>query len=148
MNLCEGNINFSEELMKQLCNDEKEDEKVCLITGEKLCNNFITLECGHTFNYNSIMSELINQRKKNRLEIQKCGTNQIKCPYCRSIHKGILPYIDGYDKLTTINWSKQNVKMFRTCKGILSSGKRKGEVCGCRAKFGDYCGRHKHLETN
>ena len=80
MNLCEGNINFSEELMKQLCNDEKEDEKVCLITGEKLCNNFITLDCGHTFNYNSIMSELINQRKKKQIRNSEVWNKPNKMP--------------------------------------------------------------------
>lgn len=141
---CEGNINFTEELMKQLCNDEKEsEEKVCLITGEKLFENFVTLDCGHVFNYDSIMCELINQRKKSRYETQKLNTTQIKCPYCRSIHKGILPYIDGYEKLTTINWSNQNVKIYKTCEAILRSGKRKGQKCGCRARYGDFCGRHK-----
>ena len=145
----EGNINFTDELMKLVCEDAKineEDNNLCLITGERLIDNFIELNCSHKFNYNSMMDELKNQRKKNHLEVQKILVNQIKCPYCRSLHKGILPYYEGYEKIKNINWSSKNEKIFKKCIGIIKSGKRKGEACGCIAKYGDYCGRHKNKD--
>ena len=33
-------------------------------------------------------------------------------------------------------------KSSNTCIAILKSGKRSGKQCGCKAKFGLYCGRH------
>jgi len=140
--ILEGNINFSEELMKLLCEDESNEGKKCLISGEKLEENHIKLDCNHCFNYEYIFNEVRNQRKKNRLETQNIGTNQIKCPYCRSVSKGILPWYDGYQKIKWVNW-KCDVK--NMCEAILKSGKRKGEKCGCNVKQGKYCGRHKSL---
>ena len=146
--ILEGNINFSNELMKLICEDAKEqedDNNCCLITGEILNENFVRLSCGHKFNYDSIFNELKNQRKKNNLEVQYVKKNEIKCPYCRSVHNGILPYYEGKEKVVNVNWSNKNKKIYKTCTAVIKSGKRKGEVCGCRAKFGDYCGRHKKL---
>jgi len=142
----EGNIDFTDELMKLVCEDAKQNEdenNLCLITGERLVENFIELNCGHKFNYTSLIDEVKNQRIKNNLETQKVNVGQIKCPYCRTLHKGILPYFDGYEKLKNINWSTTNKKIFKKCIGIIKNGKRKGQLCGCNAKFGDYCGRHK-----
>tara|TARA_Y100001970_G_C14248171_1_gene869788 strand:+ start:2964 stop:3443 length:480 start_codon:yes stop_codon:yes gene_type:complete len=139
----EGNINFSEQLMKMLTEEQHDDDDVCLISGDKLVDNFVKLDCGHTFNYSCLLNELINQRKKNALETHKTGKNQIKCPYCRNIHKGILPWYDGYKKLLNVNWNENIAKKQNTCIAILKSGKRKGEQCGCYAKYGNYCGKHK-----
>ena len=147
--IIEGNINFSEELMKLLTdvnNDVNNDinEKLCLISGDKLVDNYVTLGCGHTFNYDCLFNELINQRKVNRLETQKVAKNQIKCPYCRTVHKGILPWYNNYKKIKNVNWIETNNKILvGGCKAILKSGKRKGQECGCSAKYGDYCGKHK-----
>jgi hypothetical protein len=144
----EGQINFTNELMKLICEDAKEESETqdyCLISGEILSKNFVVLKCGHKFNYDSILNETKNQRKINNLEVQRVGKTQIKCPYCRTIHDGILPWYDGYDKIKNVNWSKGNKKIYKSCIAILNSGKRKGEACGCKAKLGDYCGRHKKL---
>ena len=146
----EGNINFTNELMKLICEDAKEETETqdyCLITGETLSENFVKLTCGHKFNYNSILNETINQRKVNNLEVQRVKKTQIKCPYCRTLNNGILPWYDGFDKIKNVNWSKENKKIYKSCIAILNSGKRKGEMCGCRAKFGEYCGRHKKLNS-
>lgn len=158
--ILEGNINFNEELLKLLCNDEKEEEKICLISGEELRENYITLQCGHSFNYDSIFNELKNQRKKNRLESHKISKNEIKCPYCRRIHKGILNHIEGYNKVLNVNCKViNNVKIDKNinlCSAIIKSGKRKGQKCGCKIKqryvnkngvnvlvLPIFCGRHK-----
>lgn len=143
-NIFEGNINFSEELLKLICdNNEKDEENQCLISGENLTDTSVELRCGHKFNYNCLLNELKNQRKKNNLEIQKTSLNQIKCPYCRKINNGILPWYEGYEKIKYINWSKTNTKIVKRCISILKSGKRKGKKCNCKVKEGDYCGRHK-----
>ena len=99
------------------------------------------------FNYDCLFNELKNQRKGNRLETQKTANTQIKCPYCRHNHKGILPLYNGYKKLKYVNWSSSNVKILVKCKAILKSGKRKGKKCGCIVKNGNYCGRHKNIMT-
>ena len=138
--ILEGNLNFTEEINKLICKDNN-NTITCLISGEELEDNHIKLDCKHCFNYEYILYELKNQRKKNRLETQKLSKNQIKCPYCRNIHRGILPYYEGYEKVKNVN-----VKHFtKTCIAKLKSGKRKGEGCGCKVKKGEYCGRHKQL---
>ena len=143
--IIEGNINFSEQLMKMLTEEIEEDneEGVCLISGDKLVDNYVKLDCGHTFNYDCLLNELIIQRKKNRLETQKTTKCQIKCPYCRNNHKGIMPWYDGYNKILDVNWKQPVVKKGNTCIAILKSGKRKGEQCGCKVKYDNYCGKHK-----
>ena len=124
----EGNFNFNEELMKLLCENTKCEEKKCLISGDKLGENIVKLECGHTFNYNSIFNEVVNQRKINTLEVQKISNRQIKCPYCRTIHNGILPYIDGYKKILHVN-VENYIETLNICEAVLKSGKRKGQKC-------------------
>ena len=143
--ILEDGINFSEELLKMLTieNEEEKEDQQCLISGEKLTQNYVKLDCGHCFNYDCLFNELKNQRKGNRLETQKTANTQIKCPYCRHNHKGILPWYNGYKKLKYVNWSSSNVKILVKCKAILKSGKRKGKKCECIVKNGNYCGRHK-----
>ena len=142
--ILEGDINFSDALLNMLTNeDNNKEEDICLISGENLEDKSIKLDCGHSFNYDCLFNELVSQRKINRLETQKVGHRQIKCPYCRHIHKGILPWYNGYKKMKNVNWSETNVKILVKCKAILKSGKRKGEICGCNAKYGNYCGKHK-----
>ena len=58
-------ISFNEELMKMLNdNDNKNEdfENKCLISGEELEDNFITLECNHKFNYKHIYNEVHKQK--------------------------------------------------------------------------------------
>ena len=46
--IIENNIDFFSEINNLNNNDKNED--TCLITGEKLSENFITLNCKHKFN--------------------------------------------------------------------------------------------------
>lgn len=146
--IIEGDINFSEQLFKMLSeenneeNNEEENNR-CLISGDVLMDNYVKLDCGHCFNYDCLFNEVINQRKTNTLETQKTTKLQIKCPYCRNNHKGILPWYNGYKKILNVNYKKTNTKIGTFCVAILKSGKRKGEACGCAAKYGNYCGKHK-----
>lgn len=141
----EGNINFSDELLNLVCEENKKidnDDNVCLISRTQLNEDCVKLSCGHKFNYGDLLNEIINQKKKNHYEVQKLGNKQIKCPYCRNVQNTLLPYNEKYKKVKNVNWSgiKED---YKSCVAIIKSGKRKGEACGCNAKFGDFCGRHK-----
>ena len=125
----EGGIQFYEELYKSLDDvninsDEKEDhsnsgEKVvdkdtceneceyCLISGMPLIEHSLTLGCKHSFNYVPLFKYMKNYREKfSQLESKKINTDEIKCPYCRTIQKGILPYYAdiGVEKFHGVNW--------------------------------------------
>ena len=48
-------------------NDDLDDNK-CLIDGLTLKKNFITLDCGHKFNYISLYNEIVYQKTKRILD--------------------------------------------------------------------------------
>lgn len=77
-------------------NDQNDDDaNKCLITYEPLNAFHVVLACGHKFNHEPLYQEVL--RQKGRLGMhnyyEKIGTNQIKCPYCRSMTNQLLPYI-------------------------------------------------------
>ena len=89
----------------------------------------------------AIMDEVKNQKKFSALEINRLKTYQIKCPYCRHIQTGILPWREGYPKVNNVNWPLgRSFKAFH-CSAILKSGKRKGQPCG-KKSIEKYCPRH------
>ena len=138
------NEKFNDELMNLISNDcDSDDDDVCLIDGMELEDDYITLSCKHKFNYLSLLHEIISQKQKNYLETQYVGSYEIKCPYCRHIHKGILPYRENLYALKKkgINWPPSKVLKTNHCKAILKSGKRKGECCG-KLCLEDYCPMH------
>ena len=108
--IIEGGINFYEELYKSLDNNdntnkEEDNKNVCQITNLPLLDYYITLECSHKFNYDSIYKEICNQKYVFRSysvetltssEYQKFKDSGkdyfIKCPYCRCIQFTLLPY--------------------------------------------------------
>jgi len=95
----EGNLDFYGELYKSLDEDDDvEDESVkrCLITNEPLIENFVTMDCKHSFNYLPLFQDIFNNKKKfNAMDsyMLKCG--EIRCPYCRTIQKKLLPYYEN-----------------------------------------------------
>lgn len=95
----EGNIDFFSELYKSFDNEEKIDENsnLCLITDEPLVDKFIKLDCNHTFNYIPLYLDIKNHKQKfNFMEgtAGKLNSNEIRCPYCRQKHIGLLPYYE------------------------------------------------------
>ena len=103
----EENINFYEELYKSL--DKKEDinddSSYCLISNQPLVENYVTMCCGHKFNYQPLFYDILNHKKKfnsmERLHLRSCD---IRCPYCRNVQKKLLPYIEGYPKVDGVNF--------------------------------------------
>lgn len=113
----EGNINFFEELNKSLDIDSDEEDNTespntCQITGLPLIDKYVKLNCGHSFNYDAIYTEICKQKFdfntysidhlpfSERQKVKGFGVDYfIKCPYCRNIQKELLPYYEDLDFL-------------------------------------------------
>lgn len=120
--------------------DDELNNDCCLICGDKLTKNFITLSCGHKFNYLQIYNEVKNYKSgKHNLSF-----SQMKCPYCRNIENSILPYYKMNDvtKIYGVNYPMKYSLVLNNCKEILKSGKRKGKMCG-RICNDSVCHYHK-----
>ena len=63
--LIEGNLDFYNEIN---INDEDNHDNnlnydnICLITNEPLIDKFVTMECGHKFNYIPLYNDLFKQK--------------------------------------------------------------------------------------
>jgi hypothetical protein len=112
----EGGINFFSELYKSL--DDEEDttqDNLCLITNLPLNENFFKMGCGHKFNYIPLYLDIKNHKQKfNGMEgnSSRLSHNEIRCPYCRNRHKGVLPYYEelGLSKINGVNYIDPNYK--------------------------------------
>ena len=147
--IIEDNIDFNQILMKALCTNDTDttDDTVdkCLISNNPLNNEYITLKCNHKFNYSNIFQEIYRQKKKtNVLEIQNLAYNELKCPYCRNIQKGILPYNSEFPKVKNVNWPPSKAYHGpNNCHYQIKSGKRKGENCNTSC-MNHYCRKHSN----
>jgi len=118
----EGDIDFYAELHKPFDTEEnkektEDDKNMCLITNQPLIDKYVTLICGHKFNYIPIYNDIANHKKK--FNIMECSsgilnTNEIRCPYCRTKQQGVLPYYKelGLKKINGVNYylnNKQNI---------------------------------------
>lgn len=138
---------FNKQLYMMMAEEEKieENEKVCLITNNKLTDNYIKLSCNHTFNYEAIFNEVKKQKiKYNHLEVTRLKKNQIKCPYCRTIQNGLLPYVEGFEKIKYVNCPPKLEFLPNKCNYIFASGKKKGQSCG-KGCSKDYCTTHEKI---
>ena len=134
----EGGINFFEELYKSLDIEENpqktiEDTNMCLISNEPLTDNHFTMVCGHKFNYMPLYYDIKNHKQKfNVLEgsYSRLNTDEIRCPYCRTKHQGLLPYYEnlGFEKLHGVNYIDPNYKSYnasscyyKTCQFIYTN---------------------------
>ena len=111
--IIEGGLDFYEELYKSLDTEDtnektEEDNNLCLITNQPLTGKFVKLNCGHKFNYDPLFLDLKNHKQKfNGMEgsSSKLSTDEIRCPYCRTKQKGVLPYYEelGFPKTNGVN---------------------------------------------
>ena len=112
----EGDIDFFTELYKSLDNNNENIqntsiniiEDVCLISNQVLTDKFVTMNCGHKFNYISLFNDILNHKKKyNSMEGYETHLkqNEIRCPYCREKSIGVLPYYEefGFKKINGVN---------------------------------------------
>ena len=99
------------------------------------------LKCNHVFNYKYILKEVLSQRKKNSLETQRLKKYEIKCPYCRTIQVGLLPYKFGEEKIHNVNWPLSQCLFTNKCGFFIKRGKRKGNFCN-KDCFYKLCKKH------
>lgn len=111
----EGNISFYEELYKSLDEDDNnQEDNLCLITNAPLSNHFVTMECGHKFNYEPLYNDILNHKKKyNNMERCILKTIEIRCPYCRKVQKNLLPYYEelGLGKVHGVNYIDELIQI-------------------------------------
>ena len=141
-------VNFNDELMKMLQESYDKSQDIietCLISDDPLEENHITLECNHKFNYKDIYNEVHKQKTQPwHSEINKVKNTQLKCPYCRNIQTGILPYRQTYQKVRYVNWPPSLMMLPDICSYTFSSGKRKGQTCNKKCN-GKYCISHTRI---
>ena len=137
-------FDFQKELLQLLIEETDNNNCVCLISNQPLEENSIKLCCGHKFNYDSIFNEIKAQKVVNHLETQKLYNNELKCPYCRTVQKGLLPSRENYCNVNGVNWPKKYQYKANKCKYSYLSGKRKGQCCE-RKCFNTYCDAHAKI---
>jgi hypothetical protein len=139
---------FNNELLQLLCEEDNinnKDCKVCLISNTELIDNSVKLRCGHQFNYDDIFDEIKYQKKQHHHnETQKLSNTQIKCPYCRTIQNGLLPWYKGKNKCTGVNWPAKYQYKPNKCVYTYLSGKRKGSPCD-KPCMNKYCTNHEKI---
>jgi len=130
----EGDIDFYGSLYSSLdydSDDQKSEDKnnVCEITGQKLTNYFVTLECNHKFNYDALYTEICKQKFEfqsytsdvlSKNDYQKVRDFKldyyIKCPYCRHIQFELLPYHEDlpFQKKYGVNTCDPDYRIIKT----------------------------------
>ena len=146
--IIEDGINFYEQLHLSLNNTSNEDTNICLISREHLNDNHITLPCQHSFNYIPLYNE-INQQKNGTIlfKTSKLSMSQIKCPYCRTIHNKLIPFVPlpNISKYKGINHPPSLCMKHKDCSWKFISGKNKGSFCpksAFHSEHGTYCENH------
>lgn len=113
----EDNINFYELLKSSMDEEENDDsqEKVCLISNQPLVEPYVTMKCGHSFNYSPLFKDICSVKANNHMERHRLKANQIRCPYCRSVENHVLPYIrqPKCGRKDTVNWFDINKHKIR-----------------------------------
>ena len=145
-----SDIDFYKEINSFYC---EESDNTCLITGEELTENYVTLDCNHKFNYIPLYNEICRQKNKklNTLEINRLNFYQVKCPYCRKITNNILPFIinENVELKSGVNYPSKYSLKINTCQKIFKVGKYKGQPCNCSSFI--YNGKNlclKHHKIN
>lgn len=129
--------------------DEEEDNQTCLISGEKIeKDTSITLECGHTFNYNPLFMDLSNYKQPGHTNYSysdnlHLNEHQIRCPYCRQVQQHILPYLPDIQcrRVRGVNYPPSLSMGKNFCSYVFKSGKNKNQACGKRC-FREMCNQH------
>lgn len=130
---------FYNKLYSSLCENTIETENNiqepthCLITNDPLEDKYVTLYCKHSFNYPALFNEIKQQKEVYvKTEVQRLRRDQIKCPYCRHVQQGVLPYWDNHPKVRYVNHPQTLQMKPNYCSYTFKSGKRKGEACNKR----------------
>lgn len=156
------NNKFQEMLMMSLTEDSDEDshsdnpsssgsgafDSICYITHEPLKDysktDIYALSCGHTFLKSALFNEVRQQKdSKNMYKkryFRNLGSRKFICPYCRELHKYLLPAWVGFPFIPNVNVPRKSAKM-HYCMHQIKHGKRAGEYCGS-VSVNQYCRTH------
>lgn len=134
-------------LYEQLMNEDSDDENevedttiaynYCLISNEKVhVEDGLKLPCNHFFSYDCLFNEMLYTILHKKLK-----GKAIRCPYCRTLHRGILPYREGYKEVVGLNYPESKSIKLDKCTFIFKRGNRKGKTCnaGCNGKYCKKC---------
>ena len=141
---------FNKILKSSLENTDSDEENanICLISHEALSQNPIELSCKHKFLYKNIFNEIIQQKSgTNHLEIQKLKKFQFKCPYCRNIETGVLPWRSSFPQKFGINWPPYHSIKINFCKYVFKSGLKNHNMCNSKC-VDKYCKSHLRIINN
>jgi hypothetical protein len=124
--------------------DVHDDTGTCLITHEPLVKKSVVLPCGHSFNYAALYKEVERQKIYPKpTERPQLGDHQLRCPYCASIHDGLLPPCQGYRARARVNSPARWALGGAVCQHVYVRGANKGNACRQPAFCGDgRCSRH------
>lgn len=129
-------------------------DSCCLLSGEKLIQNFVTLPCKHKFNYTTLVEELKILHAPTQYCKQKIPLNSLICPYCRQITTGLLLNIEheiGVSNVQYVTTNKISIAIpHYQCQYIIKTGKAKGTNCTSKhAYYNDtFTLCHKHHKSN
>ena len=135
-------INLFSELLEKEMSSSNNYSNMCLISKELLNDTQICLPCKHKYNYYPIYREVINQKKTSRIKSPK-----IQCPYCRTVHKYVLPYIN-MPEVEYIKWVNCPAKyqlLPNKCSYIFKSNSSK--VCN-KLCMNSMCQYHIKISSN
>ena len=99
----EGNFDFYSALKESLQTEEAvvDESTVCLITRMPLTEDYVSMECGHKFNYLPLYNGLVQTTKPYINSSFRSG--QIACPFCRHTQTTLLPFNPKYKKVVGVN---------------------------------------------
>jgi hypothetical protein len=146
----EGDIDFFAEISGHV--SDTDTKNCCLLTGEPLDPNHVTMQCGHKFNYQPLFKEILCQKSRRMAfshDTLRLGLNEMKCPYCRKITQNLLPYVPLPGCKTQrrgVNAPYAFCMAGKSCEAVIKSGKRKGHACGLPAyedNLGVRCSVHR-----
>ncbi len=147
MQVTDQNKNLFLSLLEE--DDEPDNKEVCLITSTQLTDNFITLPCTHKFNYDPLFEAVKMQKlSRTRFRTLHLAINEIQCPYCRTIHNKLLPFVPteaNKRTIISINTPAKFCMHHMECSWKFKSGIRKNTLCNCKAyksEAGVFCKSH------
>lgn len=150
----EEGADFWSQLSAEMEGAGESEAETCPLSYKPFSRNAVTLPCGHKFNYVSLVNEITSFKgcRRRYLGFQSVEHMQIMCPYCRTIHNGVLPFIPDCGVVKTAGVTAPGTRALphRECQHKLSSGARKGQICkaiGFESDHGDICERHYRLRS-
>ena len=107
---------------------------ICPITCAPPGENGIRLPCGHHFSYEALFEETVALKRTaaRPYDTDYVPKHHLRCPYCRSIFPGLLPYVPSIypEKIQGVNAPQRRCRPHASCAHQMIRGSRKGETCG------------------